>query len=87
MVLLTSILVLAATVLSIPLVERVLGRNTGWYTAAVLAALTALVAAQAPQVLGSGEALTYSVPWMPQIGVEFHLRMDTLGWKIGRAHV
>ena len=80
MLLLTSILVLAATVLSIPLVERVLGRNTGWFAAAVLAALTALIAAQAPQVLGSGEALTYSVPWMPQIGVEFHLRMDTLGW-------
>ncbi|WP_017607355.1 DUF4040 family protein [Nocardiopsis xinjiangensis] len=80
MVLLTSILVLAATVLSIPLVERVLGRNTGWFAAAVLAALTALIAAQAPQVLGSDEALTYSVPWMPQIGVEFHLRMDALGW-------
>ncbi|WP_017577141.1 DUF4040 family protein [Nocardiopsis kunsanensis] len=80
MLLLTSILVLAVTVLSIPLVERVLGRNTGWFAAAVLAALTALIAAQAPQVLGSGEALTYSVPWMPQIGVEFHLRMDALGW-------
>src|SRR5699024_4222895 len=31
-------------------------------------------------VLVQGEPLTVSLPWMPQIGVEFHLRMDGIGW-------
>ena len=80
MVLLLLLIVLAVTVASTPLLDRLLGRNAGWPIALVFLALTALVAAQAPQVLGSGVPLEYSQPWMPQIGVEFHLRMDGLGW-------
>lgn len=80
MVLLTLFLVLAATVLCTPLLDRLLGRNAGWPVAAVLSILATLVVAQAPQVLVQGEPLTVSLPWMPQIGVEFHLRMDGIGW-------
>ncbi|GHC71920.1 monovalent cation/H+ antiporter subunit A [Nocardiopsis terrae] len=80
MVLLILLIVLAVTVASTPLLDRLLGRNAGWPIAAVFLGLTLLVAAQAPQVLGSGEPLEFSRPWMPQIGVELHLRMDGLGW-------
>ncbi|GAB3723091.1 DUF4040 family protein [Nocardiopsis oceani] len=80
MVLLLLLIVLAVTVASTPLLDRLLGRNAGWPIALVFLALTALVAAQAPQVLGSGVPLEHSQPWMPRIGVELHLRMDGLGW-------
>ncbi|MEU3229598.1 DUF4040 family protein [Nocardiopsis alba] len=80
MVLLLLLIVLAVTVASTPLLNRYLGRDSGWPIAAVFLALTVLVALQAPQVLGAGTPLEFSRPWMPQIGVEFSLRMDGIGW-------
>ncbi len=78
--LLLLMIVLALTVASTPLLDRLLGRNAGWPVAAVFLGLAVLVAAQAPQVLGAGVPLEFSRPWMPQIGVSLHLRMDGLGW-------
>ncbi|WP_017587730.1 DUF4040 family protein [Nocardiopsis ganjiahuensis] len=80
MVLLLLMIVLAVTVACTPLLDRLLGRNAGWPISAVFLGLTLLVALQAPQVLGAGEPLEFSRPWMPQIGVDLHLRMDGLGW-------
>ena len=80
MVLLLLLFVLAVTVASTPLLNRFLGRNAGWPIAAVFLALTVLVAVQAPQVLGAGDPLEITRPWMPRIGVDLHLRMDGLGW-------
>ncbi|MGW8439001.1 DUF4040 family protein [Nocardiopsis sp. NPDC055879] len=80
MVLLLLLIVLAVTVASTPLLNRLLGRNAGWPIATVFLALTVVVALQAPQVLGESAPLEYTRPWMPSLGVDLHLRMDGLSW-------
>ncbi|WP_150239472.1 DUF4040 family protein [Nocardiopsis quinghaiensis] len=78
--LLLLVVVLAVVTLAAPAVDRVLGRETGWPVAAVLALLTGLVLARGRQVLVEGQVLEAALPWMPAIGVGLHLRMDGLAW-------
>ncbi|GLU47816.1 DUF4040 family protein [Nocardiopsis ansamitocini] len=79
MVLPLVIAVLAVAASSTPLLDRVLGRAAGWPLAAVFAVLFGVVAAQAPLVLAGG-VVEFSRPWMPAIGVGFHLVLDATAW-------
>ncbi len=56
------------------------GRNVQTLVAAAPAAIgLAMLAAIAPGVLG-GNVLALYAPWVPQIGLDFSLRVDALGW-------
>ena len=79
MVLLILLLVLAAAVFVTFPLDRFLGRGSGWPLALVFVALTGVVLAQAPQVLGEGRSIEFARPWLPEIGVELRLRMDGIG--------
>ncbi|WAE70982.1 DUF4040 family protein [Streptomonospora nanhaiensis] len=80
MPLLLLLAVLTVTVLSVPVLDRLLGRATGWPLAAVLALLTAAVLARGPDLWDGGPALEASLPWMPALGIGMSLRMDGLAW-------
>ncbi|MEE2042289.1 proton-conducting transporter membrane subunit, partial [Nocardiopsis tropica] len=80
MPLLLLLAVLTVTVLSVPVLDRLLGRATGWPLAAVLALLTAAVLARGPDLWDGGPALEASLPWMPALGIGLSLRMDGLAW-------
>ena len=80
MVLLILLLVLAAAVFVTFPLDRFLGRGSGWPLALVLVALTGVVLAQVPQVLGEGRPIEFVRPWLPELGVELRLRMDGIGW-------
>lgn len=56
-----------------------LGRNTSAWSAAVVVGLAlALLLSLAPEVF-AGETLLFSLPWLPQLGINFALRLDGLG--------
>ena len=60
-----------------PSLYRRAPRATAWGLVAVIAALFAgFVAAARP--VAAGEAATFAVPWLPQLGVTFALRLDGL---------
>ncbi|AUS79829.1 DUF4040 domain-containing protein [Actinoalloteichus sp. AHMU CJ021] len=69
---------LTALALAAPLLDRFLGRSTGWPLAAAFLGLAALVATRAPEVLSGAGAPSFDAPWMPAVGVGFHLRLDGL---------
>ena len=71
---------LAAAGLVAPTLDRVIGRATGWVMAAGFTALLAIVLAQGPAVLAGGETIEQTLAWMPELGVELHLRMDGTAW-------
>ena len=71
---------LAAAALVAPAVDRMIGRATGWLMAAVFTVLLVVVLGQGPAVLSRGETIEQTVAWMPQLGVDLHLRMDGTGW-------
>ena len=83
MVLPILLLVLAAAVFVTFPLDRLLGRDAGWPLALVLLALTGVVLAQAPLILGDGRTIDFVQPWLPEIGVELRLRMDGIGWLFG----
>ncbi|MFI7481386.1 DUF4040 family protein [Kocuria sp. M1R5S2] len=79
------LLVLALTVLLVPaaaVLGRYAGRNAGWPLAAGL-----LVLAGALVTVWNGRedprGVVQEVPWMPTLGVTFHLRVDGLGLLFG----
>lgn len=72
-----SLLALAA--LAAPLLDRYLGRTSGWVYAAVFLALGGWVFYEAPPHLRDGGVIEYSQPWMPAIGVHLDLRLDGTG--------
>ncbi|MFD3686532.1 DUF4040 family protein [Nocardiopsis sp. NPDC058631] len=80
MPLLLLLAVLTVTVLCVPVLDRLLGRATGWPLAAVLALLTASVLTWGPGLWDGAPALEASVPWMPTLGIGLDLRMDGLAW-------
>ncbi len=71
---------LAAAGLVAPTLDRVIGRATGWVMAAGFTVLLAVVLAQGPAVLSAGETIEQTLAWMPELGVELHLRMDGTAW-------
>ena len=56
---------------------RYLGRNAGYVLAAGLGAATAAVAAHIPEVV-SGDALEWTAPWAPTLGLRLTLVLDSL---------
>ncbi len=68
---------LLAVVASFPL-TRVLGRHAGWPLAVVYLAGVAAFWPAATRVL-DGEVVTWSRPWVPELGLEVSLRADGLG--------
>ncbi len=71
------LLLSAALLLTAPL-TRLLGRNTGWPLALVFLAGVGLLLPHGGDIM-DGRPLTWSVPWVPQLGVELALRADGLG--------
>src|SRR5699024_11674384 len=63
-----------------PVLDRIVGRATGWILAALLAGLFVLTLTRGPEVLGEGSTIEQSLAWMPELGVELHLRMDGTAW-------
>ena len=47
--------------------------------AAIMAAVFVVLASFGPAVLG-GDVFVESIPWVPQLGLDIVLRLDTLGW-------
>ncbi|EME62208.1 monovalent cation/H+ antiporter subunit A [Rhodococcus ruber BKS 20-38] len=72
-----GLLVLTAAVA--PVLDRYIGRSTGWVVAAVFLALGAVVARAASTGLSGGGVIEYSVPWIPAVHVNFALRLDGTG--------
>ncbi|KGM55086.1 monovalent cation/H+ antiporter subunit A [Lysobacter daejeonensis GH1-9] len=54
-------------------------RRSAWMAASAPLASTLLLLAQAPAVFG-GDVPGVSYPWLPQIGLDFSLRLDGLAW-------
>ncbi len=61
-----------------PVLVRLLGRNTGYLGAVVLAGWTVALGLRAPEVL-AGTAVTSEVAWLPAAGLSLSLRMDAIG--------
>ncbi|MEU3017197.1 DUF4040 family protein [Nocardiopsis sp. NPDC007018] len=80
MLLILLLVVLTAITLFVPLLDRLLGRATGWPVALVLALAALWVLAQGPPLWNHDRVLEASLPWMPALGVGLHLRMDGLAW-------
>ncbi|MGO1383344.1 MAG: DUF4040 family protein [Arachnia sp.] len=73
-----SLIVLGITLVLTPAATRVLGRNTGWALAAVYLAVAGMLAPTALAVWG-GEGPSFSIDWIPALGVSFRLAADGLG--------
>ena len=65
--------------LALPWLVGRLGARAFFVAALVPIAGFVHAAAQTPRIL-AGEILTESVTWIPQLGLELSMRMDTLGW-------
>lgn len=69
----------AATSIALPLLRRPLGRGIFLIGSAVSLIGAIATALQLPDVLRHG-AVTESLPWIPQLGMNHDARIDTLGW-------
>ncbi|MBD8507210.1 DUF4040 family protein [Hoyosella sp. G463] len=67
---------LALTTVAAPLLDRYLGRSTGWVVAVVFLALGGLIMSEAAPGLADEGTIEYEAPWMPAIDVAFRFRMD-----------
>jgi multicomponent K+:H+ antiporter subunit A len=64
----------------IPVLAIRAGRNAAaWSAGAIMGAAFILLLTQADAVF-SGETVYYAVQWLPEIGLDFTLRLDGLGW-------
>src|SRR5699024_1949317 len=64
----------------VPSMSRNMPRGIlSWGTALLPAGALVLLLAQASSLL-AGQALTIAVPWVPQLGLEFALRLDGLSF-------
>ena len=82
MSLLWTLLVLVAALAVVAPLTRVLGRNTGWPLAGLYLASWVAFLPAIREVLGGGET-TWSVPWVPELGVDLAFRADGLGVVFG----
>lgn len=73
-----SLVVLGVTLALTPTSTRLLGRNTGWALAAAYIAVAAILAPVALDVW-AGRRPTFSLDWIPELGVRFALAADGLG--------
>lgn len=64
-----------------PLLVRAVGRSAFYALAAVPAATAVWAATLGPGIL-AGTAYTQTYPWMPALGIELGLRIDTLSWVL-----
>ncbi|MEE6282095.1 DUF4040 family protein [Georgenia sp. MJ170] len=71
---------LTAAAFLTPVLDRLLGRAAGWVLAGAFVAMLVPVLAAGGRILAGGETLEQVVAWMPEIGVELHLRMDGIAW-------
>lgn len=78
MSLLWTLLILVISVLASPVFTRYLGRNAGYPLAAIYLAAAAAFTPAAIKVM-NGEYVTYSVPWVPSLDLNFALRADGIG--------
>jgi multicomponent Na+:H+ antiporter subunit A len=62
-----------------PALTRVLGARVFYLVALLPAAVFVYTALQSGTVLAGG-VVAESVPWIPQLGIAFSFRMDTLAW-------
>lgn len=70
-----------ATLVAWPAVRR-WGSRGFLVPAAAVAGSFVSVLSLAPAVIGRGEALTVSIPWIPSLGVSLSFRMDALAWLV-----
>ena len=80
LLLLLLLAVLTVITLTVPLIDRLPGRWTGWVLAAVLALAAVPVLALGPALWAGNAPIEASAPWMPSLGVGLSLRMDGLAW-------
>lgn len=78
MALIWTLLLLAAAVVVTPVLTRLLGRNTGWPLAALYLGAWVVLLPAIRAVL-AGDTPTWSVPWVPELGVALAFRADGLG--------
>ncbi|PPF90049.1 Na+/H+ antiporter subunit A [Subtercola sp. Z020] len=64
-----------------PALTRVLGARVSYVVALLPAAVFVYTALQSGTVLGGG-VIAETVPWIPQLGIAFSFRMDTLAWLL-----
>jgi multicomponent Na+:H+ antiporter subunit A len=82
MSLLWTLLVLVVALVAVAPMTRVLGRNTGWPLAALYVASWVAFLPAIREVLGGGETV-WTVPWVPELGVDLAFRADGLGVVFG----
>ncbi|UJH70432.1 hypothetical protein [Ornithinimicrobium sp. INDO-MA30-4] len=80
MSLLGTLLILVVSVLASPVFTRYLGRNAG-YPLAVIYLVAAAVFTPAAIKVMNGEHVTYSVPWVPALDLNFAPKPMALGWS------
>lgn len=73
-----SLVILGVTLALTPAATRIWGRATGWGLATIYVAVAGLLAPVALDVW-SGRRPTYSIEWIPALGVNFSLAADGLG--------
>ena len=78
MVLAWVLVAMLATSVSMPLVARRLGRDTGYVLAAVFLVLLGAVLLESPEVVLEGGTVDHVQPWIPALDVAFRLRLDGL---------
>lgn len=78
MILVLSLAVLGVALALTPALTRLLGRDTGFALAAIYVAVAGMLTPTALEVWRGGTP-TYSVDWIPELGVGFDLAADGLG--------
>lgn len=73
-----TLLILAAAVVAVPPLTKALGRNAGWPLAVAYLAAAGTMWLPASEVM-HGHRPSWSVPWVPQLGINFALAADGLG--------
>lgn len=69
---------LGGVVVLVPLITRILGRNSGWLIGAAYIAAAVVFSPAAAGVI-AGQNPEWSMPWVPALGAEVALRADGLG--------
>ncbi|GAA2233789.1 Na+/H+ antiporter subunit A [Herbiconiux moechotypicola] len=76
-----ALLTFAGLVALTPLLTRILSTRVFYLLAVLPAGVFVYTLTQTATVLGGG-AVTESVPWIPQLGIAFAFRVDTLAWLL-----
>lgn len=78
MLLLLPLAVLAVALALTPTITRLLGRNAGFALAAIYVSVAGMLVPVALEVWRGGRP-TYSIGWLPELGITFDLAADGLG--------